>query len=182
MMHAIRESHPQSVCLDGSGSGQKPIIGAEKAMAKKQVPKRKPRTKVLRLAKETASAPGKMKRIRGLLTDRGVPGLREFGSLYVAIDPCCTDKASPSRFGDVSVAMVGSAPFWVARARGMPPVRCALSGASTRRLKNGSLRPAKSAPIIYSMAVALRASSDGSAAAKPPAELWVVEAELDPSD
>src|SRR4249919_3145135 len=39
-----------------------------------------------------------------------------------------------------------------------------------RRLKNGSLRPAKSAPIIYSLAVALRAVIRGSAAIEPTAE------------
>jgi site-specific recombinase XerD len=49
-------------------------------------------------------------------------------------------------------------------------------------LRNGSLRPAKSAPIIYFLAVALRAVIRWVSQLNRLLKLWVVEAGLDPRD
>ena len=113
-----------------------------------------------------------MKRIRGLLADRGVPGLRDLALFSTAIDTMLHGQ-------DLLALVVGD----VRRRDGSmrPVIEVARRGECHQcdapcpthpqsRLKNGSRRPAKSSPIIYSLAVALRAVSDGSAAIEPPAE------------
>ena len=57
-----------------------------------------------------------------------------------------------------------------------------VQGIHKRRLKNGSLRPAKSSPIIYSLAVAVEGRHPmGQRQLNRLLKLWVVEAGLDPS-
>jgi hypothetical protein len=128
-------------------------------MAKKRAPKRRAWNKGLEVGKRDGFTPDQVKRIRGLLADRGVRGLRDLALFSVAIDTMLHGQdLLPLAVGDVQRRDGSIRPvIEVARARGMPAVRCALSKVSTKALKNGSLRPAKSAPIIYSMAVALRA-------------------------
>ena len=58
-----------------------------------------------------------------------------------------------------------------------------VQGIHKRRLKNGSLRPAKNSPIIYSLAVAVEGRHPmGQRQLNRLLKLWVVEARLDPSD
>ena len=101
-------------------------------MAKKRAPKRQAWNKGLEVGKRDGFTPDQVKRIRGLLADRGVPGLRDLALFSTAIDTMLHGQ-------DLLALVVGD----VQRRDG--------------RLKNGSLRPAKSAPIIYFLAVALRA-------------------------
>ena len=57
-------------------------------MAKKRVPKRRVWNKGLKVGKRDGFTPDQVKRIRGLLADRGVPGLRDLALFSTAIDSC----------------------------------------------------------------------------------------------
>src|SRR6476659_7918316 len=59
---------------------------ARKAMAKKRAPKRRVWNKGLEVGKRDGFTPDQVKRIRGLLADRGVPGLRDLALFSTAID------------------------------------------------------------------------------------------------
>ena len=127
-------------------------------MAKKRAAKRQVWNKGLEVGKRDGFTPDQVKRIRGLLADRGVPGLRDLALFSVVIDTMLHGRdLLLSLLGMYSVAMVQSGPLLRLHARG----ECQQCDAPCprypqRRLKNGSLRPAKNAPIIYSLAVALR--------------------------
>src|ERR1700730_675470 len=136
---------------------------SEKPWSKSERPNGEYGTKVLRLAKETAS---RRIRLNGFGTFSRIVasvGSEIWLSSRRQLIPCCTDKTcSLSLLGMCSVAMVQSVPLLRLRARG----ECHKCDAPCprhpqRRLKNGSLRPAKSASIIYSRAVALRAAVRG---------------------
>src|SRR3974377_727739 len=106
-------------------------------MAKKQVRKRQACNKGLEVGKRDGFTPDQVKRIRRLLADRGVCGLRDLALLSTAIDTMLHGQyLLPLVVGDVqsrdgSIRQV----IEVARAREMPPVRCALSRASTKALE-----------------------------------------------
>ena len=55
-------------------------------MAKKRAPKRRVWNKGLEVGKRDGFTPDQVKRIRGLLADRGVPGLRDLALFSTAID------------------------------------------------------------------------------------------------
>ena len=55
-------------------------------MAKKQVRKRQAWNKGLEVGKRDGFTPGQVKRIRGLLANRGVRGLRDLALFSTAID------------------------------------------------------------------------------------------------
>ena len=124
------------VCLDVSGYGQKPNVGA-KSMAKKRAPKRRVWNKGLEVGKRDGFTPNQVKRIRGLLADRGIPGLRDLALFSTAIDTMLHGQDLLALVvGDVQRRNGSMRPvIEVARARGMPPVRCALSNASTKALE-----------------------------------------------
>src|ERR1700738_1383286 len=138
--------------------GRNQTVGVKSAMAKKRARKRQAWNKGLEVGKRDGFTPAQVKRIRSLLADRGVPGLRDWLSSRRQLIPCCTDKTcSLSLLGMCSVAMVQFVPLLRLRARG----ECRQCDApcptpAQRRLRNGSLRPARNAPIIYFLAVALR--------------------------
>jgi integrase len=76
-----------------------------------------------------------VKQIRGLLTDRGAPGLRDLALFSTAIDTMLhAHDLLPSRRRAES-QWLNPPPIEVARARGMPPVRCALSKATANALE-----------------------------------------------
>ena len=105
-------------------------------MAKKQVRKRQAWNKGLEVGKRDGFTPDQVKRIRSLLADRGAPGFRDLALFSTAIDTMLHGQdLLPLVVGDVqsrdgSIRQV----IEVERARGMPPVRCALSRASTKAL------------------------------------------------
>ena len=106
-------------------------------MAKKRVRKRQAWNKGLEVGKRDGFTPDQVKQIRGLLADRGVRGLRDLALFSTAIDTMLHGQDLLSLVvGDVQRRDGSIRPvIEVARARGMPPVRCALSRASTKALK-----------------------------------------------
>ena len=151
------ESHSRSASMSrATGRNQ---TSERKAMAKKRAPKRRAWNKGLEVGKRDGFTPDQVKRIRAFSRIVASPGSEIWLSSRWQSTPCCTDKTcSLSLLGMYSVAMVQSGPLLRLHARG----ECQQCDAPCprypqRRLKNGSLRPAKSAPIIYSLAVALRA-------------------------
>ena len=109
----------------------------QKVMAKKRAPKRQAWNKGLEVGKRDGFTPDQVKRIRGLLADRGVPGLRDLALFSTAIDTMLHGQDLLALVvGDVQRRDGSIRPvIEVARARGMPPVRCALSNASTKALE-----------------------------------------------
>jgi integrase len=131
-------------------------------MAKKRAPKRQAWNKGLEVGKRDGFTQDQVKRIRDLLADRGVPGLRDLALFSTAIDTMLHGQdLLPLVVGDVQRRDGSIRPvIEVARARGMPAVRCALSKASTKALEKWITASGKKRLL----------------------KLWVVEAGLDPSD
>src|ERR1700746_3366729 len=106
-------------------------------MAKKRARKRQVWNKGLEVGKRDGFTPAQVKRIRGLLADRGVPGLRDLALFSTAIDTMLHGQDLLSlvvvdvQWRSVPIRQV----IEVRRARGMPPVRCALSRASAKALE-----------------------------------------------
>src|ERR1700724_1476604 len=113
------------------------VIGVKSAMAKKRAPKRRAWNKGLEVGKRDGFTPDQVKRIRSRIADRGVPGLRDLALFSTAIDTMLHGQdLLPLVVGDVQRRDGSIRPvIEVARARGMPPVRCALSRASTKALE-----------------------------------------------
>ena len=128
-------------------------------MAKKRVRKQQAWNKGLEVGKRDGFTPDQVKRIRRLLADRGVRGLRDLALFSTAIDTMLhgQDLLSLWSLGMCKVAMAQSVRLLRLRAR-EECHRCGAPcpGHPQSRFKNGSLPRAKSEPIIYSLAVALR--------------------------
>ena len=107
------------------------------APKKKILPKRQPWNKGLKVGKRDGFAPDQVKRIRGLLADRGVPGLKVLALFSAAIDTMLHGQDLLNLVvGDVQSRNGSIRPvIEIARERGMPPVRCALSKTSTMALE-----------------------------------------------
>jgi len=108
----------------------------EKAMAKKRIVKKPAWNKGLEVGQKDAFTPAQVKRIRQVLADRGVPGLRELALFSVAID---TMLQGPELLNlTVRDVALGKGTIRsiieVARTRRRPPVRCALSKATAQAL------------------------------------------------
>src|ERR1700730_7058545 len=105
-------------------------------MAKKRIVKKRVWNKGLEIGQKDAFTPAQVKRIRQLLADRGVQGLRDLALFSVAID---TMLQGPELLNltvkDVAFANGTIRPtIEVARTRRKPPVRCALSKATAQAL------------------------------------------------
>ena len=105
-------------------------------MAKKRIVKKRAWNKGLEFGQKDAFTPAQVKRIRQVLADRGVRGLRDLALFSVAID---TMLQGPELFNltvkDVAFANGTIRPtIEVARTRRKPPVRCALSKATAQAL------------------------------------------------
>jgi integrase len=153
-----------------------------KAMVKKRAPKRRAWNKGLEVGKRDGFTPDQVKRIRGLLADRGVPGLRDLALFSTAIDTMLHGQDLLALVvGDVQRRDGSMRPvIEVARARGMPPVRCALSNASTKALEkwitaSGKKRTDYLFPGRGRRPMSVRQLNHL-------LKLWVVNAGLDPSD
>jgi integrase len=105
-------------------------------MARRRAAKRRAWNKGLQVGQKDALTPAQVKQIRRVLTDHGVAGLRDLALFDVAID---TMLHGPELLGltvkDVqrSDGTIRSV-IEVARPRGRPPVRCALSKATANAL------------------------------------------------
>ena len=105
-------------------------------MAKKRIVKKRTWNKGLKFGQKDAFSPAQVKRIRQLLADRGVQGLRDLALFSVAID---TMLQGPELLNltvkDVAFANGTIRPtIEVARTRRKPLVRCALSKATAQAL------------------------------------------------
>jgi len=105
-------------------------------MAKKRVPKRRPWNKDIEIGQKEAFTPAQVKRIRHVLADRGVPGLRDLALFSLAID---TMLQGPELLNltvnDVALVNGTIRPIIeVARSRRKPPVQCALSKPTAKAL------------------------------------------------
>jgi integrase len=155
-------------------------------MAKKRVRKRQAWNKGLEVGKRDGFTPHQVKRIRGLLADRGVRGLRDLALFSTAIDTMLHGQDLLSlTVGDVqgrggSIRQV----IEVRRARGMPPVRCALSRASTKALEKWITASGKKRAdyLFPGRGVEGRQHPMGARQLGRLLKIWVVEVGLDPSD
>ena len=94
------------------------------AAKKKSSTKRQPWNKGLKVGKRDGLAPDQVKRIRGLLAGRGVPGLRELALFSTAIDTMLHGQDLLNLVvGDVQSRNGSIRPvIEIARARGMPAI------------------------------------------------------------
>ena len=106
-------------------------------MAKRRTVKQRAWNKGLEMGPRDAFTPAQVKRIRHVLADRGVPGLRNLALFSVAIDTMLQGpellnlNVKDVQLPDGTVRSV----IKVARPRSKPPVRCALSEATAKALE-----------------------------------------------
>src|SRR6266852_2433525 len=118
------------------------------ALKKNRAAKGRTWNKGLEVGQKDAFTPAQVKRIRHVLANRGVPWLRDLALFSVAID---TMLQGPELLNltvkDVQLPNgTGRSVIEVARTRGKPPVRCALSRATAKALEkwiavSGKKRP-----------------------------------------
>jgi integrase len=149
------------------------------------VRKRQAWNKGLEVGKRDGFTPDQVKRIRGLLADRGVRGFRDLALFSTAIDTMLHGQdLLPLVVGDVqsrdgSIHQV----IEVARARGMPPVRCALSRASTKALQKWiTASHKKRTDYLFPGRGVEGRHPMGPRQLSRLLKFWVVEAGLDPRD
>jgi integrase len=154
------------------------------ALEKKIAVKRQVWNKGLQVGKRDGFTPAQVKRIRGLLADRGAPGLRDLALFSTAIDTMLqAQDLLPLRIGDVQ-SRNGSirSIIEVARARGMP-VQCALSKVTVKALEKWIAASGKKR--TDDLFPGGGRSGSGAMSVRQLSRLlkfWVVEAGLDPSD
>jgi integrase len=177
------ESHSRSASMSRAmGRNQ---TSERKAMAKKRATKRRAWNKGLKVGKRDGFTPDQVKRIRGLLAHRGVPGLRDLALFSTAIDTMLHGQDLLALVvGDVQRRDGSMRPvIEVARARGMPPVRCALSNASTKALEKWiTVSGKKRTDYLFPGRGVEGRHPMGQRQLNRLLKLWVAEAGLDPSD
>src|SRR5215471_19460058 len=137
--------------------------------------------KGLVIGKRDGFTPAQVKRIRGLLDDRGAAGLRDLALFTTAIDTMLhgqdllkiTVKDVQSRNGSVRSVIE------VAQSRGAPPVRCALSRVAVRALEKWIAASGKKhTDYLFSSRGGNRPMSTRQLSYL--VKLWITEAGLDP--
>jgi integrase len=152
-------------------------------MAKKRAPKRRAWNKGLEVGKRDGFTPDQVKRIRRLLADRGVPGLRDLALFSTAIDTMLHGQdLLRLAVGDVQRREGSMRPLIeVARARG--PVRCALSKVTAKALEKWIAASGKKrTDYLFPGRGAGGRHPMGPRQLSRLLKLWVVEAGLDPAD
>ena len=146
--------------------------------------KRQAWNKGLELGKRGGFTPAQVKRIRGLLADRGVPRLRDLALFSTAVDTMLHGQDLLRLVvGDVQRRNGSIRPFIeVARARGMPPVRCALSKVSAKALEKWITSSSKKRTDYLFPGDALGSRPMSGRQLGRLLKLWVVEAGLNPTD
>src|SRR6202022_3162199 len=165
--------------------GRYHTVGVKSTMAKKRARKRQAWNKGLEVGKRDGFTPAQVKRIRSLLVDRGVPGLRDLALFSTAIDTMLHGQ-------DLLALVVGDVQrrdgsirrvIEVACARGMPSVRCALSNASTKALEKWITASGKKrTDYLFHGRGRKGRHPMGQRQLSRLLKLWVVAAGLDPSD
>src|SRR6202521_1292785 len=154
-------------------------------MAKKRIVKKRVWNKGLEIGQKDAFAPAQVKRIRQLLADRGVRGLRDLALFSVAID---TMLQGPELLNltvrDVALGNGTVRPvIEVARTRRKPPVRCALSKETAKALgKWIAVSGKKRADYIFPGRGAGRPRPMSARQMNRLLKVWVAEAGLDPEN
>ena len=155
------------------------------ASKKKVSAKRQVWNKGLEVGKRDGFTPNQVKRIRGLLADRGAPGLRDLALFSTAIDTMLHGQDLlklvvadvQGRNGSIRSLIK------VARAREAPPVRCALSKVTTTALEKWITASGKKrADYLFTGRGAGRRAAMTSRQLSRLLKLWVTEAGLDASD
>ena len=155
-------------------------------MASKKKVAAKPQVwnKGLEVGKRDGFTPAQVKRIRRLLADRGVPGLRDLALFSTAVDTMLHGQdLLPLVVGEVQRRNGSIRPvIEVARARGMPPVRCALSKVSAKALEKWITSSSKKRTDYLFPGDALGSRPMSGRQLGRLLKLWVVEAGLNPTD
>ena len=161
-------------------------MDGRKSMASKRrvAAKRQAWNKGLELGKRGGFTPAQVKRIRGLLADRGVPRLRDLAVFSTAVDTMLRGRDLLGLVVGVVQRRNGSIRpvIEVARARGMPPVRCALSKVSAKALEKWITSSSKKRTDYLFPGDALGSRPMSGRQLGRLLKLWVVEAGLDPTD
>jgi integrase len=154
------------------------------ASKKKGAARRQVWHKGLEVDKRDGFTPAQVKRIRNFLADRGVPGLRDLALFSTAVDTMLHGQdLLPLVVGDVQRRNGSIRPvIEVARARGMPPVRCALSKVSAKALRKWIASSGKNRTDYLFPGDALGSRPLSGRQLNRLLKLWVVEAGLDPRD
>jgi integrase len=155
------------------------------ALKKKRAAKRQAWNKGLEIGKRDGFTPAQVKRIRGLLANRGAPGLRDLALFSTAIDTMLHGQdLLPLVVGDVQRRNGSIHPvIEVARARGMPPVRCALSKVSAKALEKWITASGKKrTDYLFPGGAASGSRPMSGRQLSRLLKFWVVEAGLDPTD
>ena len=155
-------------------------------MASKKKVAAKPQVwnKGLEVGKRDGFTPAQVKRIRGLLADRGVPGLRDLALFSTAVDTMLHGqdllplvvREVQHRNGSIRSVIE------VARAREKPPVRCALSKVSAKALAKWIASSGKKRTDYLFPGDALGSRPMSGRQLNRLLKLWVAEAGLDPTD
>src|SRR6202521_2258495 len=154
-------------------------------MAKKRIVKKRVWNKGLEIGQKDAFAPAQVKRIRQLLADRGVRGLRDLALFSVAID---TMLQGPELLNltvrDVALGNGTVRPvIEVARTNRKPPVRCTLSKETAKALgKWIAVSGKKRADYIFPGRGAGRPRPMTMRQMNRLLKFWVAEAGLDPEN
>jgi integrase len=153
------------------------------ASKRKVVAKRQAWNKGLELGKRDGFTPAQVKRIRGLLADHGVSRLRDLALFSTAVDTMLHGKDLLHLVvGDVQRRNGSILPvIEVARARGKPPVRCALSKVSAKALEKWISSSGKKRTDYLFPGDALGSRPMSGRQLGRLLKLWVVEAGLDPT-
>ena len=160
-------------------------MAPKKARKKKIAAKRQASNKGIEIGKKDALTPDQVKRIRGRLVKRGLPGLRDVALFSTAIDTMLQARdVLELHVRDVQ-RRNGSirSMIEVSQKRGGPPVRCGLSAITAKALEKWITHSGKKANDCLF-------PGRGTKSRRPLTphqlnrlvKLWVIEAELDPDD
>jgi integrase len=154
------------------------------ASKRKVVAKRQAWNKGLELGKRDGFTPAQVKRIRGLLADHGVSRLRDLALFSTAVDTMLHGKDLLHLVvGDVQRRNGSILPvIEVARARGKPPVRCALSKVSAKAVEKWIASSGKKRTDYLFPGSASGSRPMSGRQLSRLLRVWVVEAGLDPTD
>jgi integrase len=155
-------------------------------MASKKKVAAKPQVwnKGLEVGKRNGFTPAQVKRIRGLLADRGIPGLRDLALFSTAVDTMLHGQdLLPLVVREVQHRNGSIRPvIEVARARGKPSVRCALSKVSAKALAKWIASSGKKRTDYLFPGDALGSRPMSGRQLNRLLKLWVAEAGFDPTD
>jgi integrase len=160
-------------------------MAPKKARKKKIAAKRQAWNKGLEIGKKDALTPDQVKRIRGRLVKRGLPGLRDLALFSTAIDTMLQGRdLLELHVRDVqrrNGSIRSTIEVW--QKRGGPPIRCGLSEITAKALEKWITHSGKKANdhLFPGRGIKSRRPMTTRQLNRL-VKLWVIEAELDPDD